>query len=295
MNGPGSFPQSIDFRSRTLRPMMPGGPEWPAAFVFEWWGRRFSRTLRKPPSMSRRQPGSPTDEGEGMRTAIIFMTMLLGTLPTVLAQSVSLEASRDATLIEHPEGALANGAGPALFIGRTAQGENSLRRTLIAFDVAAALPRSAIVQGVSLTLSMTASNPDPRVIRLHRVLADWGEGPSSSSGGGGAPSQTGDATWIHTFWDTDFWVRSGGQFLGRVSAERVVGATAVYTWNSTDHLVQDVRLWNVSPELNFGWILIGDEQTAQSVKSFASRENPDLSLRPVLEISYRMPGEPPLD
>jgi hypothetical protein len=230
-----------------------------------------------------------------MHTKITIFSMLLAACPLAMADTLTLEASRDATLIEHPEGALANGSGPAVFIGRTAQGENNLRRALIFFDVAAALPSHALVESASLTLFMTPSNPDPRVIRLYRVLADWGEGPSSSSGGGGAPSQTGDATWIHTFWDTDFWVQSGGQFLGRVSSQLVVSDSGSYTWKSTDHLVQDVRLWNVSPELNFGWILIGDEQTPQSVKSLASRENPDPSLRPVLEITYRMPGEPPLD
>jgi hypothetical protein len=36
----------------------------------------------------------------------------------------------------------------------------------------------------------------------------------------------------------------------------------------------------------------GDETTPQTAKSFASRENPDLSLRPVLEVTYRLPGRP---
>ena len=230
-----------------------------------------------------------------MRTAIIFTTMLLGALPAAVAETVTIEASRDVTLIEHPDGALANGAGPVWFVGRTAQPVNGVRRALVTFDVAGTLPDRAIIESVSLTLFMTPSNSDPRVIRLYRALADWGEGPSSSSGGGGAPSRPGDATWIHTFWQTDFWVHSGGQFLGRASAELEVGSSGLYTWQSTVHLVQDVRLWSVSRERNFGWILIGDETAPQTAKSFASRENPNPMLRPVLEITYRMPGEPPLE
>ena len=57
-------------------------------------------------------------------------------------------------------------------------------------------------------------------------------------------------------------------------------------------MVQDVRLWNSAPQRNFGWILIGDETAPQTAKSFASREFPDPTLRPVLEVNYRTPGKP---
>ena len=59
---------------------------------------------------------------------------------------------------------------------------------------------------------------------------------------------------------------------------------------STNHLVQDVRLWNSAPQQNFGWIVIGDETTPQTAKSLASRESPEPSVRPVLEVTYRLPG-----
>ena len=68
-----------------------------------------------------------------------------------------------------------------------------------------------------------------------------------------------------------------------------------YTWESTVHLVQDVTLWGAFGGNNHGWILIGDEDEPQTAKSFASRENPDAALRPVLEITYHEPGEPPLE
>lgn len=224
-----------------------------------------------------------------MRVAFTITIMLLAALPAA-AETVTIEASRDATLIEDPDGALANGAGPVLFAGRTSQQDNGIRRALARFDVAAALPRHAIIEEVSLTLYMTPSHPDPSAIRLYRVVADWGEGPSSSSGGGGAAAGPGDVTWLHTFWDTEFWVQSGGWFLGRASSELLVFGDGFYTWTSTNHLVQDVRLWNAAPWWNFGWILIGDETTRQTVKSFASREHPDPALRPALRITYRLPG-----
>ena len=136
---------------------------------------------------------------------------------------------------------------------------------------------------------MTPSNSQLSELRLHRVLADWGEGPSSASGGGGRPSEPGDATWIHTFFDTEFWVHNGGQFTGRASATNDVAGSGFYTWESTNRLVADVRLWTSNPKRNFGWVVIGDETAPQTAKSFASREHPEPALRPVLEVSYRLP------
>jgi hypothetical protein len=222
---------------------------------------------------------------------LIILT-LLSIIPATAAETIIIEADRDATLVEHPDGALANGSGAFFFAGRTSQGQGSTRRALLRFDVAAALPERAIVESVSLTLFLSPSNPEIRELRLHRVLADWGEGASSSSGGGGAPAEPGDATWIHTFYDFEFWAHGGGQFLGRDSAQLAVAGSAFYTWESTNHLVQDVRRWKSAPQRNFGWILIGDETTPQTAKSFASREHPDPVLRPVLEVTYRTPGRP---
>jgi hypothetical protein len=220
---------------------------------------------------------------------IVLLTILF--VAPAAAETVTIEADRDATLIEDPDGALANGSGPALFVGRNNAAENSVRRALLYFDVAAVVPKRAIVEQVTLTLYMTPSNSQSRELSLYRVQADWGEGPSSASGGGGAPSEPGDATWLHTFFDTEFWAHNGGQFIGRASAVQLVAGSGFYTWESTNHLVQDVRLWKSAPKRNFGWILIGDETTRQTAKSFASREEPDPLLRPVLEVTYRMPGE----
>ena len=47
--------------------------------------------------------------------------------------------------------------------------------------------------------------------------------------------------------------------------------------------------WLKHPEKNFGWILIGDETEPQTAKTFASRENPDETLRPLLEVEYSLP------
>ena len=227
-----------------------------------------------------------------MRNPWVWGVLWLAAVPAA-AGTVRLEADRDATLIESAVGDRANGAGPVFFAGRTSASEDAIRRALVRFDVGGALPDLAIVEKVALTLVMTPSNSDPRTLYLHRVQADWGEGPSFASGGGGAAAGPGDVTWLHAFYDTQEWVLPGGQFLGRASAELEVAASAAYTWGGTEQMRADVTLWAAAPERNFGWILVGDETAIQSSKSFASREHPDAALRPVLEITYRLPGDPP--
>ena len=220
--------------------------------------------------------------------AIVFLMFLF---QPAGADTVTIDASRDTTLIEDTAGAFSNGSGPYFFVGRTNQAVNGIRRGLLFFDVAAVLPPEAIIERVSLTLYQYQGNPGVSTISLHRVQDNWGEGASVSSGGQGAPSQPGDATWTHTFYPSDFWVHEGGHFVERVSAEQNVDGTGYFTWENADHLVQDVRLWLFAPDKNFGWILIGDEGMPQTVKRFASRENPDVRLRPMLAVTYRLPGK----
>jgi len=218
--------------------------------------------------------------------------LLLLLLPSsALAATALLEAVRDTTLIEDPGGALANGSGPYFFAGRTNQEENAVRRGLIRFDVAAQVPVDAVIESVTLTLYQSQGNPDAGIVALYRVQEDWGEGAAAASGGGGAPAQPGDATWLHTFYGSAFWVREGGQFIGRDSSRLVVEGNGYYEWPSTNHMVQDARLWLSHPESNFGWMIVGDEETFQNAKRFASRENANLRLRPLLKVTYRLPGE----
>jgi hypothetical protein len=224
-----------------------------------------------------------------MRTGIALVLLLYAA--PVAAETVFIEAGRDTTLIEEPDGALANGAGPVFFVGRTNQSQNSVRRGLIYFDVAAVLPRNARLESVRVILYMSPSNAISRQIGLHRLLTEWGEGNSYASGGGGDTSESGDATWFHTFYDDEFWSKPGGHFVSRASASRDVTTSAFYTWESTQKMMTDARIWLAAPQQNFGWILLGDEMAPQSVKSFASREEPDPSLRPVLEVTYSLPGK----
>lgn len=221
---------------------------------------------------------------------VVVLTSLMFVPAFAQADTALIEADADNTLIENPAGALSNGYGPALFAGRTNQQMNSIRRAVVRFDVASAIPADAMVESVFLTLYQRKALNGERTLTLHRLKAQWGEGASDSGGGGGAPAQAGDATWLHTFYPDSYWSNEGGKYSKHASASQmVIDAIGYYTWGSTDGMVNDVERWLKHPAKNFGWILIGDEEVSQSVKTFGSREDPDPTLRPVLEVTYTAP------
>jgi hypothetical protein len=51
-------------------------------------------------------------------------------------------------------------------------------------------------------------------------------------------------------------------------------------------MVADVQSWLEDPAGNHGWILIGDESAATTVKRFDSREHPDPGVQPLLTIEF---------
>ncbi len=204
----------------------------------------------------------------------------------------TLAAIKDNTLYESATGAISNGAGEYLFAGTIQTG--AIRRAVIAFDIAGSLPAGSTINSVTLELNMSRTVSGNQAVALQRLLADWGEGASNASGeeGMGAPSATGDATWVHTFYDTQLWGTTGGSFTPTASASTLVGGIGSYTWGSTAQMVADVQGWLDSPASNFGWILIGDESALQSAKRFDSAQNSTVANRPVLTIDYTPPGEP---
>jgi len=204
---------------------------------------------------------------------------------TARADVVVIGASRDNTLYESPTGALSNGAGEHFFAGKT--GEGKIRRGLIRFDVAGALPPGSAITGVTFTLYMSKTQAGPQPVALRRVLKDWGEGASNAAGdeGAGAPASPGDATWLHTFYDQQFWTAPGGDFAPTPSATSMMDKVGHYTWSSAE-MVADTQAWLDNPAANFGWALLGNESTFSTAKRFDSRENANPAYRPALEVKY---------
>src|SRR5262245_35446324 len=203
------------------------------------------------------------------------------------AAIIVINPSKDNTLYQYDptEGDHSNGAGFHFFAGENGMGE--LRRGVLAFDVAGAIPAGSTITAVSLTMNMSMTPAGAETVELHKLLADWGEGTSHApmGEGDGAPATPNDATWRHRFFDTIFWTTGGGDFSAVVSATQSVGGIGQYTWNSTQ-MVADVQSWLDNPGSNFGWLVLGNETAIATAKRFDTRES---ASPPVLSIQY-IPG-----
>jgi hypothetical protein len=231
-----------------------------------------------------------------MNTFRLLVFSVIGSVSAsqmAIADTIIFGAVRDNTLYEDPSGMLSNGAGQFLFAGDNNSGLS--RRGLIRFDVAANIPAGATIETATLRLHMSQTpNATNRDVSLQRVLADWGEGASNATAGGGgsgAQALSGDATWIHTFFNTSQWAAAGGDFLATPGATTAVGGVGDYAWTSPQ-LAADVQGWLNAPATNFGWLLLGDESSTQSVKRFDSRENATVAFRPSLTVEYAPIPEP---
>jgi spore coat protein A len=218
------------------------------------------------------------------------------------ADTVVLQPAQDNTLYEPIQKDnledRSNGAGEAMFTGLTKDAKNAddqiaVRRAVLGFDiVGSGIPAGSTIDSVTLRLTCTKAKLNTNFnVRLHRLLSDWGEGTSdtgnSQQGRGEAPT-TGDATWQHTFYDTQFWTTDGGDYNGTASATAAVGGLGNYSWGSTSGMVADVQNWLDNPSQAFGWIIIGDESQIETAKEFATRENTDNggANKPVLTVNY---------
>lgn len=226
----------------------------------------------------------------GVSAAVVALGVCLGGSGVVLADVVSLTSDHDATLYEDPSGALANGSGQGFFAG-TNLFAGTIRRGLVSFDVAGALPAGSTILSATITLNMSRTVALTETVTLHRALAAWGEGPSVpfGEGGGGAASQPGDATWLHTVYPGQFWASPGGDFDPTPSASLPIGGLGFYTWGAGGELVADVQGWLDAPGSNHGWAVLGNEAAATTAKRFDSRENITAANRPMLTIEYTPP------
>lgn len=207
----------------------------------------------------------------------------------MIQDQVQLQPIKDNTLYETDTGNTSNGAGDRLFIGKTGgSAQFKLRRAVLEFDLSSIHP-DATIDSASLQVNTTNSAPGAVAFtaNLQLLLSEWGEGSSNGSGNGSSAS-TGDATWLHTFYDTNTWINAGGDFSKTVSSTASFGTSSneMVTFNSTTDMVADLQLWLNDDTMNHGWIILGDELTDQNARGISSREgfNP-----PVLTIDYSIP------
>lgn len=225
---------------------------------------------------------------------VVAACVVGGLTGAVRADTATLTAAKDNTLYQDDFGFLSNGRGIYIFAGATNGG--LLRRAVLAFDFSS-IPAGSTITSASLRLRLTKTISGNTPMTLNRLLQDWGEGTSNAGGQGGqgAGSTPGDATWIHTFYDTVFWTTPGGDFAPAASATATVGSVLnYYTWSSAG-MGADVQGWLSNPGGNFGWIVLGDETVIGTAKRFASREHSNMMYRPTLTVLYTPPPPCPAD
>lgn len=219
----------------------------------------------------------------------LSLVCCLGVFSLVSARTITLESAKDNTLFWNDELPLTNGGGIGFFAGRT-KGQ-IFQRGLLAFDLTEAVPEGSEIHSVVLNLYVSRAATFSQNVSLHRVFQDWGEGEvvAPDGEGFGGPPNDGDVTWLHTFYEDQFWQTPGGDFRAEPSATALVTGEGFFTWGTDPQLVADVQGWVDEPETNFGWILIGDEVTRASAKRFSSREDPTPAYRPQLTVNFTPP------
>jgi len=241
--------------------------------------------------------------------AVLFSNLMLAS--NVSADMITLLPSKDNTLIQttNPAAQLSNGLGD-IFVGRTNQdGQGpatiSIRRGLLAFDIAGNIPSGATITSVSLILRDVMGLNGDHIVGLHRVLQDWGEGTSFQNGGMGATATNGDATWLYRFYNSAnpgsslAWTTAGGDFDPTASAGALIsddlGGGQLFTWSSTGNpqFLTEVQNMLDDPSSNFGWLLLGDELAGQTAKRLNGGESLAFPNQPpVLVIEFTVAAVP---
>jgi hypothetical protein len=226
--------------------------------------------------------------------AVIWLAGLMAGRPTSAAPlespdglingTIVIPAAADNTLYQSALGTLSNGAGQHFFVGRTADG--NVRRALIRFNTGVLPPWTTVVSS-TMTFNMSKTISGTSVVSAHPATTAWGEGASDALGeeGGGATAMPGDATWLHSFFNTHTWNTPGGDFDATASASTIVAGNGLYNWSSPG-LVADVQQWVSDPATNFGWVILGNEAADTSAKRFDSRENGIPANVPRLQITF---------
>ena len=222
---------------------------------------------------------------------LLLLAAAAGRTGCAQVTTVAIPALADATIYGDSD-LLANGSGEHLFVGKTNHAE--ARRSLLRFDVAAALPSGAKVLAVELQLTIDRTFYFSNLpIAVHRVLLPWAEGPSNPFGeeGGGAAVGVGDATWFRRVYPTSSWNAPGGDHDATPASTCVTPEQFVpVTWPTSARLVADVQSWLDAPGTNHGWLLRTDEAISGAIRRFASRSNPSLGSRPSLRITWLAAG-----
>ena len=201
---------------------------------------------------------------------------------------VELVPVADTTLFEF-DADVNFGAEDQLIVGSVARNAPRHRaRLLLRFDLSA-VPPGAVVTNVTLQLTVLKENGgEPAAdMGIRPMLITWSEG--DRTGMQGTRALPGQSTWNSQAHSQTAWSIPGGQpgsdFGSATSSVVALDGPGSYRFPATPALIADVQSWVDSPATNFGWIVLGlNESIVASARRVASRES--LSGRPLLTVGY---------
>jgi hypothetical protein len=221
-----------------------------------------------------------------MKKSLLFAGVLFSCLYSIGQITVDITPSKDNTIFEdnvNNSDALGN-------LRSGAECGPTSRRALLHFDIAGNVPAGVLITNVTLELDLTSSGIGAGTddYSLHTVTQDWGEGTSDAGAGtSGVAATASDATWNESFSGTTNWGTAGGSYIATASGTTTLTVVnGIYSWTSAG-MTSDVQNWLSAPTINYGWILIGDESTPCSVRTFGSK---DAGVSPVLKVKYSCAG-----
>lgn len=233
-----------------------------------------------------------------MRGCVVFCLAALCALPMVApAVTGTFYPVADTSLLEvAPTNNL--GGYPGMNAGTTQEYKKT--RALTRFDLSS-LPTNTLVLSAMLQVEVTRQPDEPpnnTTFGLHRMLRPWGEGNKSPAGqqaGKGLPASPGEATWECAFHPTNTWTAPGGaadaDFSSVESASQFIYGTgeSPYRFETTPELVADVTAWVRQPAVNFGWMLLCNEEGVNfTARRFSTRED-TVNSPPFLQVEYLVP------
>ena len=226
-----------------------------------------------------------------VRYTFLFLLVLAPVCASTLhAATVVLNPARDNTIYDGSvaAGTLQNnscGAGVDLFAGNNSRYPPKARRALLEFDIAGNIPPGAVINAVTLSVTLNLT-PDtqPATMTLHPLTRDWGEGTvdcigggvGGGGGGGGAPANVGDATWLSAEHLLTSWTTAGADFGPASASTLATDQTGQpITWDSASSpgMITDVQNWLGDSGSNYGWAVLGDEARSKTARRFGSRES----------------------
>lgn len=225
------------------------------------------------------------------RTVALVTALFAWGVGSCWGEVVELMPVADTTLFEL--NADANfGAEDQLIVGAVAKNAPHHRaRLLMQFDLSA-VPPGAVVTNVTLQLKVLKENGgEPAAgMEIHPMLVSWAEG--DRMGMQGTSALPGQSTWNSRAHSQAAWSIPGGQagseFGSSTSSAVGLDGPGSYQFPVSPALIADVQSWVDSPTTNFGWIVLGtDESIVASARRVASRESS--SGRPLLTVGYTRP------